>query len=474
MCLITVATAAKTIDAMLNNRPMIESIFESNSDGLGAMYRNKKGLRVVKVLPRDLKDCLEFFHSMPKDDRMLAVHWRMKTHGRVDLTNCHPYDVVEGKVAMMHNGILHTGNAADPTKSDTWHFIKDFLAKPVAKFPGLVHDDTFLEMCGEYIDSNRFVFMDDEGRLSIVNRDQGVEHDGMWFANTYAWEPSTFIPTYPKKSKWYGSYTSNGAQGSFRGHLGYDYDDESGWAAYYRNPGAGTTKVIGGPGVAPTTGFKQLEFINNVHSANVEYVSSALSEFPVTAVRALLATHRASVTRSIQNKGGIEQNLTGKAFLAAEHALAADGAKLEKLTIGSPHAVAETFCYYLDWTETNAEREENSDPEEGVENLGNDTSGVYPTCRYLGCEVYVDKYDTANGPRYSYSIYDPEGCPFTDDDGFTTPEEARQCAIDDIAYFEDRLQEEAQEELDAEAEFADRAMDLAACSAAERDTMHEE
>ena len=107
---------------------------------------------------------------------MLAVHWRMKTHGHVDLTNCHPYDVVEGKVAMMHNGILHTGNSADPTKSDTWHFIKDFLAEPAAKFPGLVHEKTFLEMCGEYIDSNRFVFMDDEGRLSIVNRDQGIEH----------------------------------------------------------------------------------------------------------------------------------------------------------------------------------------------------------------------------------------------------------------------------------------------------------
>ena len=457
MCLITVSTAAKTVNAMLGNQPMIESIFDSNSDGLGAMYRNKKGLRIVKILPRDLKDCLEFFRSMPQDDRMLAVHWRMKTHGHVDLTNCHPYDVVEGKVAMMHNGILHTGNAADPTMSDTWHFIKDLLAEPVAKFPGLVHEKTFLEMCGEYIGSNRFVFMDDEGRLSIVNRDQGIEHDGMWFANTYAWEPSTFIPSY--KKKW--TYSHAGYE-SFRGHL---YESDEGWDSYYTARSASNATALThyrSSASSASDVFSATKFIDDVHSANVDCVSKVLEDAPYRAIGALMTTHRASVSRHIQKRGGIEKELTGKAFVAAELALAADTTKLQDLAARSPKAVAETICYYLYWDELQPE----------VEDEARD-SGV-PSLRYLDCGVYIRQCGTIDGPTFAYSIYDPDGNFFMEDEGFASPEEARQCAIDDITFFEDRIQQAAQDELDADAEFADRAMDLAALHAAERDTVNEE
>jgi predicted glutamine amidotransferase len=72
---------------------------------------------------------LHSFSACLQDDREIAIHFRWTTHGKTDMLNCHPYDVIPGFIAMMHNGVLHTGNAADKNKSDTWHFIQGLLAQ---------------------------------------------------------------------------------------------------------------------------------------------------------------------------------------------------------------------------------------------------------------------------------------------------------------------------------------------------------
>lgn len=217
MCLIISGKASKIRSTLLDTHGMLSDIYTSNSDGVGIMYGTKGGLKVVKHLPKSLADVTAFIRRIPNDDRNLAIHFRYTTHGDTDLLNCHPYDVIPGFVAMMHNGVLHTGNNADKSKSDTWHFIKDYLASAVRKAPDLVFDEGFLSMVGEFIENNRFVFMDGEGRMSIVNKEQGIEHDGMWFSNTYAWTPSKLIPHY------YGTKYNLRA---YKGYSNYYQDDE--------------------------------------------------------------------------------------------------------------------------------------------------------------------------------------------------------------------------------------------------------
>lgn len=181
---------------------MLADIYSSNSDGIGAMYSTTKGLKIIKRLPKSVAEARTMITNLPTDDRMLALHFRFTTHGDTNLDNCHPYDVVPGYVAMMHNGVLHTGNEADPSRSDTYHFIQDFLSEAVHKSPELVFTDGFLKLVAEFIDNNRFVFMDGEGRISHVNKDQGIEHDGMWFSNTYAWQPHRLIPSYAQRGRY--------------------------------------------------------------------------------------------------------------------------------------------------------------------------------------------------------------------------------------------------------------------------------
>lgn len=196
MCLIMTGKASDVRSTLINTPGLAGDIFKSNGDGIGIMYANKRGLKVIKKIPKKTRDVAELLLALPDDDRDLAIHWRMRTHGHVDLNNCHPYPVADG-VAMMHNGVLSIGNASDTSRSDTYHFIEEYLKDAVAAHPALVHDRGFLTLVGDFIGgSNRFVFMTEDGRMSVVNYETGVEHGGVWFSNTYAWDPSLLIPNY--------------------------------------------------------------------------------------------------------------------------------------------------------------------------------------------------------------------------------------------------------------------------------------
>ena len=221
MCLLLTATSAKMRSTLLNVPGLIEDIYSKNSDGLGAMYATKTGLKVVKTLPKNAADVRKFVESLPNDDRELALHFRWRTHGEINLAQCHPYPVIEG-TALMHNGILSTGNKADVTKSDTYHFIADYLANMSADN---LHCPKVTEMIGEYIGENKFAIMSADGRLTVINKDQGVAYDGVWYSNTYAWEPSLVIPTYKKRAVYSGFTSSQWSQGISKRDMWAGMDD---------------------------------------------------------------------------------------------------------------------------------------------------------------------------------------------------------------------------------------------------------
>lgn len=192
MCLLVTSTASNLRNVLLNTAGLLENIYNYNSDGLGIMYHTTKGVKVIKLLPKSAEETRHAIEALPTDDRQVACHWRMKTHGLIDKENCHPYPIGHG-AHMMHNGVLHTGNKKDTTKSDTWHFAKDYLSTLDAD---TLHNPQYLKLLGEYIENNRFVIMTADGRMSWVNDDQGVEASGIKFSNTYAWSPEILIPSY--------------------------------------------------------------------------------------------------------------------------------------------------------------------------------------------------------------------------------------------------------------------------------------
>ena len=359
MCLIITGTATKIRSTLLNTHGMLNDIYTSNPDGIGIMYATTKGLKVTKVLPKSYADAQQFITKLPNDERELAIHFRWTTHGHTNMDNCHPYDVVKGYVAMMHNGVLHTGNAADKAKSDTWHFIQDFLASPVAEHPALVHNDKFLDMIAEFIGDNRFVFMDGEGKISHVNYDQGIEHDGLWFSNTYAWTPSRLIPSY--KSSRYGKRYSSSMYSS-----AYDYDDTYGGYNNYA-PSAFKSEPRKLSAHDPKwdeadymwddedEGVTELELdadllLETLLSADVDAITTALEEHPEQAVHIMCNTLKCEPTQwtHVNDMTRIEASIY-QSFLAGDMV-----ALLDSVDAGLNGNVADVACFYLNWAHIDA------------------------------------------------------------------------------------------------------------------------
>lgn len=360
MCLIITGTATKIRSTLLNTHGMLNDIYTSNPDGIGIMYSTTKGLKVTKVLPKSLADATQFITKLPNDDRELAIHFRWTTHGHTNMDNCHPYDVVKGYVAMMHNGVLHTGNAADKAKSDTWHFIQDFLASPVAEHPALVHNDKFLDMIAEFIGDNRFVFMDGEGKISHVNRDQGIEHDGLWFSNTYAWTPSRLIPAYQTSSRYGKRYSSTMYTSA------YDYDDNYGGYRTWRDERDTPTRSLS----AHDPKWDEADYVwadeedadaevelsteamlDALMSADVDAITTVFEEHPEQAIDMLCNTLKCEPTKwsHVGDMTQIEASIY-QAFLAGDTV-----GLLNCIDNGLHGNVADVCCYYFNWVDTTAQ-----------------------------------------------------------------------------------------------------------------------
>lgn len=169
---------------------LLLDFYQHNPDGFGAVYAENGELVVIKTLgkPDEIK---AIYHEVLKG-RECIIHYRMKTHGDIDLDNCHPYHVTDD-IWMAHNGILSMGNPIDPRRSDTWHFIEYILRPALTANPELIFDVDYQDYIGDMIGtSNKFAFMHSDGRSVIINESAGVKHEGAWLSNTYAWSAAKY------------------------------------------------------------------------------------------------------------------------------------------------------------------------------------------------------------------------------------------------------------------------------------------
>lgn len=337
MCLLMTGSAANIRNTLLNTKGLIEDIYMSNPDGLGAMYVNKVGLKISKVLPVSADDARYFIGQLPNDDRQLALHWRWKTHGDVDLTNCHPYEIQPGVSAMMHNGILKTGNAKDTTKSDTWHFVEDYLKQTQ---PETLHDDTFVYLLGKYIGDNRFAIMTDDGRLSVVNKQQGILHEDVWFSNTYAWTPELLIPSYVSK---YRSYKA----GSSWAGMQWDFDEDE---VPFRDSYSPTSHVLGYPSGYTSTRLAALHesIAKSLDEYDVSQLAYHLSNEPDDTVDFIVDTYHLAVYHKVDVMKLSRREAEALDLWTEERA--APIVNYLDDHISGPQILAEALIYHCIWT----------------------------------------------------------------------------------------------------------------------------
>lgn len=169
----------------LPKEQMVQS-WKSNPDGGGFAYFNENGDIIIE------KD-MELDGMMRKYERAIdryaqtspfAVHFRIATHGGVNIDNCHPFRVSED-TTLIHNGIIPVmfESKSDP-RSDTRVFVEDYLPRLPANW---MDDDYLMDMVETFIGGSKLVILSRAGNLDayIANESHGhwSSDEKFWYSN---------------------------------------------------------------------------------------------------------------------------------------------------------------------------------------------------------------------------------------------------------------------------------------------------
>jgi len=176
----------------------LKECYTSNPDGAGFMYAENKKLHIEK----GFFSFQTFYDAFKKhESKQAVIHFRIKTHGKIDTANCHPF-AVNNSVGFVHNGVISGYGDAD--FSDTVRFNEAILRPLVSKWGNLaLFQDPIIELIEGRIGYSKLVFLDRHGNHKIMNEHKGQWDDGVWYSND-SYKPYVApVSTWENKSSWY-------------------------------------------------------------------------------------------------------------------------------------------------------------------------------------------------------------------------------------------------------------------------------
>lgn len=171
----------------------LQECWTRNPDGAGFMYVENKQLQIIKGLMT-----FEAFKLAyePHREAACVLHFRIKTHGKTNEENTHPFLIDKG-LGMVHNGILSTvDTTSDQTMSDTYHFTQTHLHRFRRDNKRFYLNPVYKTILESFIGYSKLIFMDNQGNVEIFNESKGVWDSGCWFSNT-----SYKTYEYPKQTR---------------------------------------------------------------------------------------------------------------------------------------------------------------------------------------------------------------------------------------------------------------------------------
>ena len=183
-------------------REYLENADISNPDGMGLAYAVAGRLVVEKF--RNFEPFYKAYknaykkHSRKTD---FILHFRLSTHGSKNgVFNVHPFKVSD-ELVFAHNGMI-SNVQHDKKKSDTQVF-NDTILKRLK--PDFLKNNAILDLLAGFIGSDKLVFLNNRGKSTIVNADNGHVEKGVWYSN-HSYE--TFACGYGSYMGTFDSYTN--------------------------------------------------------------------------------------------------------------------------------------------------------------------------------------------------------------------------------------------------------------------------
>ena len=174
MCIIALSPEGVTI-----SKETLAQCFKANKDGAGFMYAEDGQLHAEKGF-----FTFDSFYDayQPHQDKKVAVHFRIKTHGEVNKENCHPFEV-SPTLGLMHNGMIDI-EEDHKEYSDTWHFNEKIIKPMYYDTHGFLKKPYNITLIKKFIGFSKLVFLNAKGVHTIVNPERGVWDGGVWYSNT--------------------------------------------------------------------------------------------------------------------------------------------------------------------------------------------------------------------------------------------------------------------------------------------------
>jgi hypothetical protein len=179
----------------------IKNMCDNNPDGFAMVY-NIRGdkTRVIRSLNSD--DIFNAYKELIKHSHKKVaffMHARIKTHGTININNCHGWYSDECKMHFAHNGILKITNRDDMTDSET--FLRDIFT-PAFLYRGWKGAELAIDAC---IGTSKFVFMENDG--TIHHYGPYKEDEGMLYSND-SYKEQSWRKYYSDSYSGYGGYSS--------------------------------------------------------------------------------------------------------------------------------------------------------------------------------------------------------------------------------------------------------------------------
>jgi len=170
---------------------LLSSAADYNPHGFGIMaYSKQHDFTLRRRSNTDFRTLHRIYAEL--EGLECVMHFRYGTSGKVDRTNTHPIRITRD-IYMAHSGTLEI-NRHQHSQSDTWHFANDYL-RPILKHrPAALYEAAFQNLIKAWGGpNNKFIFMDVQNKQTvIINREQGIEIEGLWLSSTRWFDASKF------------------------------------------------------------------------------------------------------------------------------------------------------------------------------------------------------------------------------------------------------------------------------------------
>lgn len=245
MCVIVGMPATKRLD-----KEELLNCYNKNPDGWGAMWVENGKLNHFKGIGHFSKFWAEY-KDVPEDVNC-ALHFRIKTSGKIDQSNSHPFQVLDktkhGRdLFFMHNGMIDI-ERPNEDMSDTWHYSK-YLGDLLSMHPDVAFDESFLSMVGKETIGSRLLLMDDMGNWHITSKSAWHHEKGCVLSNAHS-------------HKSWGNNNTNYTGRNVAQHTRLNRDHE--YEHFDRRMAYGDDYYDGLPGVDNDVGFPNIPAVSTI------------------------------------------------------------------------------------------------------------------------------------------------------------------------------------------------------------------